>query len=123
VKENRKLVVVIDDDSVLLKLIERLLRDTSHQLHTFKCNEDGLTFLRDNPVDIVFVDYRMPGDSGIDFYKAMRHAQIQQPRQKYLWSAGNLPVSTLEVAGDLGITVLSKNLLRNKNALRQLLAI
>lgn len=69
---NQIRVLVVDDEPDFLKLIQRRLTKRNVHVDTVTNGEDALAFLRDNPVDVVILDVRMPGLSGIDTLKEIR---------------------------------------------------
>lgn len=66
--EHKGRVLYIDDDEALVFLMERLLRQSGHEVKAFNCAEEALSLLRttDQHFDVVVSDYNMPGANGID---------------------------------------------------------
>ncbi len=66
--------LVIDDQSTSRKLIGRLLIQlTPHAIvEDFFDAEEALDWCRENPVDLVLVDYSMPGMNGVEFTEGFR---------------------------------------------------
>ena len=60
-----KQILVIDDDHMMLKLIKEKLRN-EYSVATAVSGKIGLDFLDRKPVDLILLDYEMPGDSGVD---------------------------------------------------------
>lgn len=69
---NQIRVLVVDDEPDFLKLIERRLTRRNLHVDTVTNGRAALAFLQDNPVDVVILDVRMPGLSGIDTLKDIR---------------------------------------------------
>lgn len=65
-------ILVVDDEPDFLKLIKRRLTKRNVDVETVTNGEDALTFLAEHPVDVVILDVRMPGMSGIDALKEIR---------------------------------------------------
>lgn len=58
------LVCVVDDEEGLRSLIREALEIEGHRVESFGDGESFLSFARDNPPDLVFLDINMPGISG-----------------------------------------------------------
>jgi DNA-binding response OmpR family regulator len=69
---NQIRVLVVDDEPDFLKLIQRRLTKRNVHVDTVTNGEAALAFLRDNPADVIILDVRMPGLSGIDTLKEIR---------------------------------------------------
>ncbi|HVU94974.1 MAG TPA: LytTR family DNA-binding domain-containing protein [Puia sp.] len=65
--------IAIDDEAPALKVIGNFCaRTNTIQLqHTFRRPAEALGFLRQNPVDLVFLDIQMPSQSGLELYKTI----------------------------------------------------
>lgn len=81
-------VLVIDDDSVVRRMISRLLRDRGIETELAATGEEGLRALEEGESDLpdaVICDLYLPGVSGLEVIERMRaHA---------LW--GSLPIVVL----------------------------
>lgn len=65
-------ILVVDDEHDFLKLIKRRLTKRNVDVETVTNGEEALAFLAEHPVDVVILDVRMPGMSGIDVLKEIR---------------------------------------------------
>jgi DNA-binding LytR/AlgR family response regulator len=65
--------IAIDDEPPALKIIEKFCNDTDFmQLQrTFTKPQEALKYLKNYPVDLLFLDIQMPSVLGIDFYKKL----------------------------------------------------
>jgi len=65
--------IAIDDEAPALKVIENFCARTNtiHLQHTFRRPAEALGFLRQNPVDLVFLDIQMPSQSGLELYRTI----------------------------------------------------
>lgn len=64
-------ILVIDDDTMMLKLIKEELRD-EYNVATAVSGKIGLSFLERKQVDLILLDYEMPGESGPDVLVKLR---------------------------------------------------
>jgi CheY-like chemotaxis protein len=69
-------VLVVDDDPVVAKSIDRVLSGKGYAVINARDGEEALRKLKDEQYDVVFTDIRMPGMSGID---VARQVKAKQP--------------------------------------------
>ena len=69
--EERKKILVVDDDPTMLRMIKGLLSD---KYHVFVVNSgmNAITFLATNKVDLILLDYEMPVISGAKVLEMIR---------------------------------------------------
>ncbi len=65
-------VLVIDDNAEYLTSTARIIARDGHEVLTASSGEDGLRILRARSVDLVLVDYFMPGMTGEQFVSELR---------------------------------------------------
>lgn len=75
----RRKVLVVDDDSTLRKLLTDLLESIGCQVSTAQDGLAGLEALRHGPVDLILVDYCMPGITGIEMAAFVRRSDRVTP--------------------------------------------
>jgi len=63
-------MLFLDDEEAILASLRSLFRPEGHSMHFFREGKDALQFLRENTVDIIISDMRMPEMSGIEFLNA-----------------------------------------------------
>ena len=70
-RDIRKHIVVVDDDTLTLSLVERTLRD--YRLSIVRNGGEALEILStSDPVNLLLTDYLMPGMNGEDLVKRAR---------------------------------------------------
>ncbi|MDQ1195709.1 HD domain-containing phosphohydrolase [Agrobacterium sp. SORGH_AS 787] len=69
-----KVVLVDDSRSALFALQSSLSNIEGIKLITFTAPDEALTYCLANPVDLLFIDYMMPGHTGIDIIKALKQS-------------------------------------------------
>jgi len=62
-------VVIMDDSKSMLMLEKVYLKEIVDEIHSFLNPLDGIDYIKDNPVDLVIVDYMMPQMDGVDVIK------------------------------------------------------
>ncbi len=70
-KASMRQILVIDDDPIMLKLIKQELKD-DYNVATAVNGKIGLSFLERKPVDLILLDYEMPGENGVEILTKLR---------------------------------------------------
>ncbi|MEF2144663.1 MAG: sigma-54 dependent transcriptional regulator [Desulfovibrionaceae bacterium] len=65
-------ILIVDDDSQLRLSFERLLAGEGHEVRVAASGEAGIEAVREKVPDLVVMDVRMPGMSGLEAFQAMR---------------------------------------------------
>ncbi len=72
VTENKKMVLVVDDEPSMRNLIRAMLETSGYQVIEASCGEDALVRCEEHKVDIIVTDLVMPGLNGIDLILALK---------------------------------------------------
>jgi len=72
-------ILVVDDDPVVGKSIDRILSSKGYAVITAENGEDALLKLNNEHYDVVFTDIRMPGISGLDVAEQVKASQPWLP--------------------------------------------
>jgi len=65
-------ILCVDDERNVLRAIERLFLDSDYEVLTAESGDEGLeTFSKNESIQLVISDYRMPKMNGVDFLKAV----------------------------------------------------
>ncbi|MCO5170615.1 MAG: sigma-54 dependent transcriptional regulator [Planctomycetes bacterium] len=65
-------ILVVDDERSLLEMIEILLTRSGHQVMTAPSADAALTAFRERSPELVLLDLRLGGESGLDVLRAMK---------------------------------------------------
>jgi two-component system KDP operon response regulator KdpE len=65
-------VLVVDDDVQILRVLRINLEARGYLVTTSQNGSDALRFVRDNPPDIVILDFELPGTSGLEVLESLR---------------------------------------------------
>ncbi|MCL6735218.1 response regulator transcription factor [Streptomyces neyagawaensis] len=68
-------VLVADDDADIRDLVAFKLTQSGHQVTAVEDGMTALRVLRERPPDLVLLDIRMPGISGLDVCRELRAAE------------------------------------------------
>ena len=85
---NSLTILVVDDEEPIRDLLSWMLGDAGHVVHSASEGFGALTFLRDNPVDIMLSDINMPGMDGLEL---SRRVQAEFPGLPILLISGRPP--------------------------------
>ena len=67
----KPVVVVVDDQSFICDLADRMLR-SEYDVRPFTSESLAVKYIRENPVDLVFLDYEMPNMTGYEVLMDIR---------------------------------------------------
>ncbi len=67
--EARPVIVAVDDDKNILKLLDKMLSGSGYCVIMFSDPEEVAAFIRGNRCDIIFADVNMPGMSGTELLR------------------------------------------------------
>jgi two-component system OmpR family response regulator/two-component system copper resistance phosphate regulon response regulator CusR len=72
-------ILIIEDDPVIGKAVQKGLREAGHQCHWVKEGADGLHAALAQKHDVVILDLLVPGESGFSILEKMRAGGIKTP--------------------------------------------
>jgi DNA-binding NtrC family response regulator len=72
-------ILIIDDDYQIRESFEKLLTEEGHEVLTAASGETGLDVLRSVLPDLVLLDLRLPGMSGLETFLALREVESKLP--------------------------------------------
>jgi DNA-binding response OmpR family regulator len=98
---NNSRIVVVDDDTTILKYCALTLRPLGHQVMIFPEAYGALVFLQLQPVDLLIVDLVMPGLDGFEFLKTLK--KIETFRGSILMLTGKRSSEDVMKAMSLGV--------------------
>ncbi len=66
-------ILIVDDESNVKKLLEKLLKKEGYKVYTASSGLDAIDIIDKNNIDIVITDIKMPGISGIELLNRIKH--------------------------------------------------
>ena len=66
-------ILIVDDEENIIKSLNRLLRMDGYRILTALSGEEGYKILKENNVQLIISDQRMPGMSGTDFLERVKN--------------------------------------------------
>lgn len=118
-------LMVVDDDTIFLVAIKRMLSGTNCTVSLHHEPERALARLRDEAPEILLVDLNMPRMDGIEFMHLALEALDAlgaRPGEVYLHSAGHAPPETRAAAARLGVELVDKDVVLKRAWLGALVA-
>jgi CheY-like chemotaxis protein len=73
--ESRKKVLIVDDAGPVIILCVNVLQSLGYAVKGVNRGEAALETLRQEPFDLMLVDYKMPGMNGLQVFEAARAIQ------------------------------------------------
>jgi len=78
--KSRKLnVLVIDDEKVIIKLFQEVLKGSGYGVLSATKGTEGLRTIENSDVDLVFLDLKMPGINGAELFKRIKMVRPNLP--------------------------------------------
>ena len=65
-------ILIIDDDAAVRRMTEKLLKRIGYGVLTSCDGESGLAIFKETVVDIVILDFNMPGITGLKVFEKIR---------------------------------------------------
>ena len=74
----RRILFIEDDAGLRMTVTDRLTRE-SYVVNTAVDGDEGFALALAGPFDLILLDVRLPGKSGLEVCRALREAQVQTP--------------------------------------------
>ena len=102
---NKGMIMLIDDDTFLLDMYSKRLKNEGYEAVSFSSASDALEFLRSgNTVDLMLIDIIMPGMSGFEFLQTMKEENLDKEAIKIVLSNMGDQSEAIEKGNNLGVT-------------------
>lgn len=99
-------VLVVEDNTHMLRILATMIRGFGvDEVHMAADPADALELIKTTPVDIIFIDYRMPVLDGIEFTQMVRtSADSPNPYVPIIMVTAYSEPSKVRAARDAGVT-------------------
>ena len=77
--EKVKALLVIDDEESIRDIFQSTLEDMDCKVYLAKNGEEGIENAKNNKLELIFCDLKMPGMNGIDTVKTIRRLDKRVP--------------------------------------------
>lgn len=99
----RGTVLLVDDEAKILKTLGRALGDDGHEVYTVDAADEALRLATSRPFDVLVLDYRMPGMTGLELATAIADAVPEPERPVMVMMTAHGTVSSAVQAMKLGV--------------------
>ena len=72
-------ILIVEDEPKMLRLLQLNLSEEGYSIHTAADAETGLRTLRQEKIDLVVTDLRLPGMDGLEFLQAVKRVDARIP--------------------------------------------
>ncbi|RKY12717.1 MAG: hypothetical protein DRP65_00380 [Planctomycetota bacterium] len=66
-------ILAIDDDRMVREVLQNALSRTGHYVYTAKDGPSGLEIAQSQKLDVILLDWMMPGMNGMEVLKQLKH--------------------------------------------------
>lgn len=98
-REGRPSILIVEDDAVSQTLLARILAEAGYRASAASNAAEARPYLEDQPFDAALIDYRMPGESGIDLLK---HIRSHYPDTAAIMVTAHDDPAAVELAFEIG---------------------
>lgn len=74
-----KTILVVDDSALKVELFRTIFQLNGHDVHTAYDTKGALDILRTQPIGQLWIDNRMPEETGIEFTRRLRQNPVEYP--------------------------------------------
>lgn len=71
-KKPDRALLLVDDEPNILNALKRLFRRDNYKIYTAESGHEGLTILKNDRIDVIISDQRMPVMTGVDFLRTAK---------------------------------------------------
>jgi len=97
-------ILVVDDEKILLKTLDRLLSKEGYQVTTTDNSYDALDMVKKEFFDLIILDIRMPGMDGISLLKEIRKIQGDGEKSMVViitgYASEDVPIKAIKLGAD-----------------------
>ena len=116
-------VFVIDDDELVLKLVQRMLCTSGVRVYCARTGQEAAEKLSDFEPDLVLVEFWLPDCTGFHLISELRRDDRLNGARVICWSTVELQPDDVTMAHELGIDVMTKDFVRDRDLLLNLVRI
>jgi CheY-like chemotaxis protein len=95
----RGCILVVDDDAAVRAVLAEFLEQQHFEVHTAEDGEQALRLFRTVLFDVIFVDFQMPGMTGLEMTAAVRRTHPHIPIALATGTANSLDMDMVTRAG------------------------
>lgn len=97
-------VLIVDDEPLVLRLLQRLVDRLGYEARAADSGEQAVELLQHETFDVIVLDLRMPGMSGVEAWEIIREREGDTPAAVLITAAHDGP----QLAREYGMAFLPK---------------
>ena len=101
-------ILVVEDEEAVAAMLARLLRADGHEVSVAKEGREALARVEAEHFDLVVTDFKMPGMSGLEFYRSVAETHPDLAHRIIFTTGDVLSVDTRRFLAEVGAPVLCK---------------
>ncbi|MBS1952026.1 MAG: hypothetical protein OJF59_001033 [Cytophagales bacterium] len=112
-------IFLIEDDQIYSEFIRKSLsQNTDYTIHSFASAEEACNAINGKLPDVLIIDYKLPGMSGIEFYEKIKSRVTDQNKIVMLSALddGNMVLSFIQ-KGVRDYVIKDENVIESLNAI------
>ena len=74
-----KTLLIVEDDEFIFCILEVMLKDTGVGIIYAGNGEEAIGILEENPIDMILLDIRLPGQDGFEIFKKIKRRYTHIP--------------------------------------------
>ena len=78
-----KRILVIDDEELLIKTMNKLLEKAGYEVYTVKNGDDALAIVEEENFDLGICDIRMPGKNGVEIVQSIQNSLLDKNKKPF----------------------------------------
>jgi len=94
-----KNILIAEDDEFSMKMMIQMIDGTNANIHSATTGTEALEMFKNNNIDLIFLDIRLPGMDGYEVIKKLRRADIRVPVIAQTASALQQDMDKIRLAG------------------------
>jgi CheY-like chemotaxis protein len=101
-------ILVVEDEEAVAAMLARVLRADGHEVSVAKEGREALARVEAEHFDLVVTDFKMPGMSGLEFYRSVAETHPDLAHRIIFTTGDVLSVDTRRFLAEVGAPVLCK---------------
>ena len=95
-------ILAIDDDRMIREILQSALSQAGHYVYTAKDGPSGLEIAQNQKLDVILLDWMMPGMNGMEVLKRLKHDEETRHVSVFMLTAKD-SLDDIDQAVSLGV--------------------
>lgn len=92
-------ILIVDDDTDIVELMEEELQLVGHDTYKAFSGNEAITLLKNQNVDVIISDFKMPNGSGMDLLNFVNRHMPKKPDFYFLSGQTDVTLAEMKQAG------------------------